>query len=195
MAKTDAFPGGNHARLKSGGKRQIILMQHEHPAAAGFLGLPEPTAPGRLRRNLVVSSRNLLAIKNQWVTIEEEIRAVSKLVVHCSGNRSILAVTNQCHPCSRMKRGVGTGRPQRPARARRPRGPHRAPRGGCGYWWRPMIKRQISTGRGVPHKNQSVEGIGSNSLAFWLFVRNFRKGFNLSKAGAGSATPAGPILW
>jgi len=39
MVKTDAFPGGDHARLKPSGKRQIILMQHKRPAAAGFLGV------------------------------------------------------------------------------------------------------------------------------------------------------------
>ena len=39
MVKIDAFPGSDHARLKPSGKRQIILMQHKRPAAAGFLGV------------------------------------------------------------------------------------------------------------------------------------------------------------
>ena len=93
--KTDAHLLGDHARPKAGGKRQITLIQHEHLAAvAGFLGLPEPVEPGRLRRNLVVSGLNLLALKNRRVAL---------------GNEVILAITGECHPCSRMEEELGPG--------------------------------------------------------------------------------------
>ena len=94
-AKTDAHLVGDHARPKLGGKRQITLIQHEHLAVvAGFLGLPEPVAPGRLRRNLAVSGLNLLALKNRRIQIGEEV---------------ILAITGECHPCSRMEKELGPG--------------------------------------------------------------------------------------
>ena len=93
--KTDAFLVGDHARPKPGGKRQITLIQHEHLAAvAGFLGLPEAVEPGRLRRNLVVSGLNLLALKNRRVQLGEEV---------------ILEITGECHPCSRMEEELGPG--------------------------------------------------------------------------------------
>lgn len=95
VAQTDAFLVGDHARPKPGGKRQITLVQHEHLAAvAGFLGLSEPVAPGRLRRNLVVSGLNLLALKNRRVAVGDEV---------------ILAITGECHPCSRMEEELGPG--------------------------------------------------------------------------------------
>ncbi len=94
-AETDAHLVGDHARPKPGGKRQITLIQHEHLAAvAGFLGWPEPVAPGRLRRNLAVSGLNLLALKNRRIQIGEE---------------AILAITGECHPCSRMEEELGPG--------------------------------------------------------------------------------------
>jgi MOSC domain-containing protein YiiM len=92
---TDAHLAGDHARPKPGGKRQVTLVQHEHlVSVAGFLGLPEPVEPGRLRRNLVVSGLNLLALKNRQVRI---------------GNEVILEVTGECHPCSRMEEELGPG--------------------------------------------------------------------------------------
>ncbi|MBC6989462.1 MOSC domain-containing protein [Hymenobacter sp. BT491] len=92
---TDAHLRGDHARIKPGGKRQITLLQHEHLAAvAGFLGLDAPVEPGRLRRNLVVSGLNLLALKNRQVRIGEEV---------------VLEITGECHPCSRMEEELGPG--------------------------------------------------------------------------------------
>jgi MOSC domain-containing protein YiiM len=92
---TDAHLVGDHARIKPGGKRQITLIQHEHLAAvAGFLGLPEALAPGRLRRNLVVSGLNLLALKNRRLRLGAEV---------------VLEVTGECHPCSRMEEELGPG--------------------------------------------------------------------------------------
>ncbi|GAB3835782.1 MOSC domain-containing protein [Hymenobacter jeollabukensis] len=92
---TDAHLAGDHARIKPGGKRQVTLIQHEHLAAvAGFLGLAEPIAPGRLRRNLVVSGLNLLALKNRRIRIGAEV---------------LLDITGECHPCSRMEEELGPG--------------------------------------------------------------------------------------
>lgn len=93
--ETDRHLAGDHARPKAGGKRQITLLQQEHLAAvAGFLGLPEAVEPGRLRRNLVVSGLNLLALKNKRVAIGPEV---------------VLEITGECHPCSRMEEELGAG--------------------------------------------------------------------------------------
>ena len=94
-AETDRHLLGDHARPKAGGKRQITLIQQEHlGAVAGFLGLAEPLDPARLRRNLVVSGLNLLALKNRRVHIGDEV---------------ILEITGECHPCSRMEEELGPG--------------------------------------------------------------------------------------
>jgi MOSC domain-containing protein YiiM len=93
--QTDARLVGDRASIKRGGKRQITLIQHEHLAAvAGFLGLPEPVDPGRLRRNLVVSGLNLLALKGKQIRIGEDV---------------LLDITGECHPCSRMEEELGPG--------------------------------------------------------------------------------------
>ena len=93
--KTDSHLLGDHARPKPDGKRQITLIQHEHlTAVAGYLGLNAPLSPGRLRRNLVVSGLNLLALKNRRIRIGDEV---------------ILDITGECHPCSRMDEELGPG--------------------------------------------------------------------------------------
>jgi MOSC domain-containing protein YiiM len=92
---TDARLQGDHARVKAGGKRQVTLVQHEHLlAVAGFLGQGAAVDPGRLRRNLVVSGLNLLALKNRRVQLGDEV---------------ILEITGECHPCSRMEEELGPG--------------------------------------------------------------------------------------
>ncbi|SET09930.1 MOSC domain-containing protein [Hymenobacter actinosclerus] len=94
-AETDRHLLGDHARPRPGGKRQITLLQHEHLAAvAGYLGLAEPLDPARLRRNLVVSGLNLLALKNRQIHLGDEV---------------ILEITGECHPCSRMEEELGPG--------------------------------------------------------------------------------------
>jgi len=93
--ETDRHLSGDHARPKPGGKRQITLIQAEHlPAVASYLGLPTAVDPARLRRNLVVSGLNLLALKNRRVQIGEEV---------------LLEITGECHPCSRMEEELGPG--------------------------------------------------------------------------------------
>ncbi|UOQ64694.1 MOSC domain-containing protein [Hymenobacter volaticus] len=95
IAETDRHLQGDHARPKSGGKRQITLIQEEHLAAvAGYLGHDSPLDPARLRRNLVIGGLNLLALKNRRIQIGEEV---------------ILDITGECHPCSRMEEELGPG--------------------------------------------------------------------------------------
>lgn len=92
---TDGRLVGDHANVKPGGKRQVTLLQHEHlTAVAGFLGLPNPVDPARLRRNLVVSGLNLLALKDRRIRIGADV---------------VLAITGECHPCSRMEEELGPG--------------------------------------------------------------------------------------
>lgn len=92
---TDRNLVGDHARVKAGGKRQITLLQHEYLAAvASFMGFADPVDPGRLRRNLVVSGVNLLALKNRRIAIGDEV---------------VLDITGECHPCSRMEEELGPG--------------------------------------------------------------------------------------
>ncbi|MDB5268065.1 MAG: hypothetical protein JWP58_1105 [Hymenobacter sp.] len=93
--KIDSHMLGDHARPKTGGKRQVTLIQHEHLAAVtGYLGLDAPLDPARLRRNLVVRGLNLLALKNRQIRIGDDV---------------ILDITGECHPCSRMEEELGPG--------------------------------------------------------------------------------------
>ncbi len=84
---------GDHYSGKNG-KRQVTLIQEEHlKAVADFLGL-EDVDPGLIRRNIVVSGINLLALKERKVQIGEDV---------------IIEVTGPCHPCSRMEENLGEG--------------------------------------------------------------------------------------
>lgn len=75
------------------GTRQVTLIQQEHLAAiAGIMGRSD-IDPALLRRNLVVSGINLLALKQRRVRV----------------GGVILAVTGLCHPCSRMETALGAG--------------------------------------------------------------------------------------
>jgi len=75
------------------GTRHLTLIQAEHlPAIAAYLGL-DGLDPARLRRNVVVSGLNLLALKGQRFRLGE----------------AVLEMTGECHPCSRMEEEFGTG--------------------------------------------------------------------------------------
>jgi MOSC domain-containing protein YiiM len=81
---------GDHGRA---GKRAVTLIQQEHLAVIGaFLGIP-PVDPALLRRNIVVSGINLLALKGRTIQI----------------GTARVAVTGPCAPCSRMEEALGTG--------------------------------------------------------------------------------------
>lgn len=76
------------------GKRAITLIQAEHlPAIAALVGWPAPLHPGLLRRNLVISGINLLALKGRRFRIGDVV----------------LEGTQPCHPCSRMEEALGPG--------------------------------------------------------------------------------------
>ena len=83
----DRFSGG------AGNPRQVTLIQQEHlPVIAACLHR-ESIPPSLLRRNLVVSGINLLAMKGKSFRIGE----------------AILEFSGLCHPCSKMERLLGAG--------------------------------------------------------------------------------------
>lgn len=89
----DAGVVGDHYRSRGQRTRQVTLVQAEHLAAiAGYLGLAE-VAPERLRRNIVVSGINLLALAG----------------VRFRLGGAVLEGTGACHPCSRMEETFGPG--------------------------------------------------------------------------------------
>ena len=84
---------GDRASRRKGHRRQISLLQYEHlDAIAAYAGLPQVT-PEQLRRNLIVSGINLLALREQRFYIGEVL----------------LEGTGPCHPCSRMEETLGAG--------------------------------------------------------------------------------------
>ncbi len=73
--------------------RQVTLIQQEHlPVIAQLARVPE-VDPVKLRRNLVVSGINLLALKNAKLQVGE----------------AVLEIVGPCAPCSRMEAEVGPG--------------------------------------------------------------------------------------
>ena len=73
--------------------RQVTLIQQEHLAViAACVGMPL-IHPAQLRRNIVVSGINLLALKDKQFRI---------------GN-ALLEFSGACHPCSKMERELGAG--------------------------------------------------------------------------------------
>lgn len=74
------------------GERHVTLISREHLAAiAGFLG--QDVQPEQLRRNIVTSGINLLALKDKRFQLGE----------------AVLEMTGECHPCSRMEETFGPG--------------------------------------------------------------------------------------
>ncbi|MFC5408058.1 MOSC domain-containing protein [Larkinella bovis] len=84
---------GDHYSGRSG-NRHVTLIQAEHlPVIAALTG-HDGVDPGLLRRNLVVSDLNLLALKDHQIQIGSEV---------------VLEITGLCHPCSRMEANLGPG--------------------------------------------------------------------------------------
>ena len=81
---------GDHGRA---GKRAVTLIQAEHlPVIAALAGKELVTAQ-ELRRNLVVSGLNLLALRKGFLRIGE----------------ITLEIHGPCPPCSRMEKILGAG--------------------------------------------------------------------------------------
>lgn len=73
--------------------RQVTLVQAEHLPVIAQLARVAQVDPVRLRRNLVVSGINLLALRNARVQVGE----------------AVLEIVGPCAPCSRMEEDVGPG--------------------------------------------------------------------------------------
>lgn len=89
--------GDRAAAGRAGGKRQVTLLQHEHlPVIAALSGhaLTLGVEPARLRRNLVVSGINVLALKALRFAIGDEV---------------VLEGTGPCEPCAKMDEALGDG--------------------------------------------------------------------------------------
>ncbi|OHV11479.1 MOSC domain-containing protein [Kushneria phosphatilytica] len=84
--------GDHHA--SPGGKRQVTLLQAEHLPVIAALSGHGHVPPHWLRRNLVISGLNLLAMKGRQLQFEEGV---------------ILEITGPCAPCSRMEETLGHG--------------------------------------------------------------------------------------
>ncbi len=75
------------------GKRQVTLIQAEHIEAVSKILQKDSIDPTLLRRNIVVSGINLLALNDLEFSIGEVV----------------LKMTGYCHPCSRMEQNLGKG--------------------------------------------------------------------------------------
>ncbi len=84
---------GDHYGGRAGGARQVTLLQAEHLSMIGACLGQDPVAPELLRRNLLVSGLNLLALPGRRLRIAD----------------AVLEVTGPCHPCSRMEAALGPG--------------------------------------------------------------------------------------
>ena len=86
--------GDRASKSGAGGKRQVTLIQEEHLAVIGALLGRGAIAPELLRRNLVVSGVNLVALKTLRFRIGEQV---------------ILEGTGPCEPCAKMDLALGDG--------------------------------------------------------------------------------------
>lgn len=84
---------GDRYKGKPESKRQVTLIQAEHLVAVGSLLDRQPIDPTLVRRNIVVSGINLLALQAARFRI----------------GPVVLEGTGQCHPCSRMEAALGSG--------------------------------------------------------------------------------------
>ena len=85
--------GDHKSAGRAGTRRQVTLIQQEHLAAvAGMLHRPS-VPPELVRRNLVVSGINLLALKGKQFRVGDVV----------------LEFSGPCEPCSRMEYNLGPG--------------------------------------------------------------------------------------
>ena len=83
---------GDHYSGQSG-NRHVTLIQAEHLPVVAALTDRDSLDPGLVRRNIVVSGLNLLALKEHQLQI----------------GTAVLQVTGLCHPCSKMETALGPG--------------------------------------------------------------------------------------
>jgi len=83
---------GDHYAGRSG-NRSVTLIQKEHIDTVASLLHRSQIKPSELRRNIVVSGINLLALKDREFKI----------------GTAVLKMTGLCHPCSRMEEVLGEG--------------------------------------------------------------------------------------
>ncbi len=81
---------GDHGRA---GKRAVTLMQAEHVAVIAALAKQIELEACLLRRNLVVSGLNILALRGRQILVGD----------------AVIELTVPCHPCSRMESVLGHG--------------------------------------------------------------------------------------
>ena len=90
---TDRGLAGDHKATRAGGKRQVTLIQREHLDVVAKLLGREAVDPALLRRNLVVSGINLLALHDERFRIGDVL----------------FEGTGLCERCSRMEEVLGAG--------------------------------------------------------------------------------------
>jgi MOSC domain-containing protein YiiM len=83
---------GDHYAGRSG-NRSVTLIQAEHIEAITSLLHKKSIDPTELRRNIIISGINLLALKDREFKI----------------GTAVLKMTGLCHPCSRMEENLGEG--------------------------------------------------------------------------------------
>lgn len=84
---------GDRFKGRIGSARQVTLIQKEHLDVIAACLHRESLSPVFLRRNLVVSGINLLALKDKAFRVGE----------------GLLEFSGLCHPCSKMEIQLGAG--------------------------------------------------------------------------------------
>ena len=92
MVTVDEGLLGDH-NVNKGGKRMVTLIQKEHIDSVSSI-MNKAVSPLDLRRNIVVSGVNLLALHDREFCIGEDV---------------VLKGTGYCVPCSRMEENLGPG--------------------------------------------------------------------------------------
>lgn len=93
LLRVESGVEGDRFNGRPGSTRQVTLIQQEHLAVIASCLHREAIEPALLRRNLVVSGINLLALKDKTFRL----------------GAALLEFTGLCHPCSKMERQLGAG--------------------------------------------------------------------------------------